>query len=45
MARLIRLLPVLIPIFRKALRNPTVRRKLGLKPVDGDGRTGRSGRR
>ena len=41
MARLIRLLPVLIPVFRAVLRNPAVRKRLGLKPLNGDGRTPR----
>lgn len=39
MARLIKLLPVLIPLVRKVLRNPSVRRRLGLRPLDGDGRS------
>ena len=38
MARLIRFLPVLIPLVRRALRNPTMRSRLGMKPLDGDGK-------
>ena len=41
MARLIRLLPVLIPVFRAVLRNPSVRRRLGLKPLNDGGRSPR----
>lgn len=37
MARLIRLLPVLIPLVRTALRNPKVRELLHLKPLPPQG--------
>ena len=34
MYRMIRLLPILIPVGRRILRNPTVRERLHLKPLD-----------
>ena len=38
MARLIRLLPLLIPVARTLLRNPKVRELLKLKPIPQSGR-------
>jgi hypothetical protein len=38
MVRLLRLLPVLIPIARTLLRNPKVRSLLHLKPIPQSGR-------
>ena len=39
MIRLLRLLPIIIPVATRLLRNPKVRARLGLKPQDGTGRT------
>ena len=39
MIRLLRFLPVIIPIARRLLRNPKVRARLGLKPQDGGSAT------
>ncbi|WP_375386837.1 hypothetical protein [uncultured Amnibacterium sp.] len=39
MARLLRLLPIIIPIATRLLRNPKVRARLGLKPTDGSSST------
>jgi hypothetical protein len=38
MLRVLRLLPVLLPLVSAALRNPTVRRLLHLKPQPGKGK-------
>jgi hypothetical protein len=39
MIRLLRLLPIIVPIATRLLRNPKVRARLGLKPQGGAGAT------
>lgn len=44
MPALLRLLPVLIPLVRRTLRNPTVRTRLHLKPLPDQPQTKRKRR-